>query len=142
VGSGTLSFLSTLTNNGTLDAASGLLSIKDTVGGTGNLQIGATGTLSLLLGAGAGQTVDFLAGTGLLDLTVPIDFTGLITGFAGGDTIDLLKAPETSYGFSNNVLTISDGTKTQASLHFASGYTSADFSVTSDMNGGTLIKFV
>jgi hypothetical protein len=142
VGSGTLSFLSTLTNNGTIDASAGLLSVKDTVGGTGNLQIGATGTLSLLLGAGAGQTVDFLAGTGLLDLTKAINFTGLITGFAGGDTIDLLKAPETSYGFSNNVLTINDGANIEASLHFSGGYTLADFSVTKDMNGGTFVKFV
>ena len=142
VGSGTLSFLGTLTNNGTIDASSGLLTVKDTVGGTGTLQIGATGTMSLLLGAGTGQTVDFLAGTGLLDLTKPIDFTGLITGFAGGDVIDLLKAPETGYSFSNNVLTINDGANIEASLHCGSGYTSADFSVTKDMNGGTFIKFV
>ncbi len=142
VGSGTLSFLSTLTNNGTIDASAGLLSVKDTVGGTGILQIGATGTISLLLGAGTGQSVDFLASSGLLDLTKPIDFTGMITGFAGSDVIDLLKAPATSYGFSNNVLTIDNGTTTEASLHFSSGYSLADFSISSDMNGGTFIKFV
>jgi hypothetical protein len=142
VGSGTLSFLSTLTNNGTIDASAGLLSVKDMVAGTGVLQIGATGTMSLLLGAGTGQTVDFLASTGLLDLTKPIDFTGLINGFAGSDVIDLLKAPETSFGFSNNVLTIMDGTKTEASLHFGGGYNLADFSVTKDTNGGTIVKFV
>jgi hypothetical protein len=142
VGSGTLSFLSSLTNDGRIDAAAGLLSVKETVAGTGTLQIGATGTLSLLLGAGTGQTADFLASTGLLDLTKPVDFTGLITGFGGGDVIDLLKTRETSYGFSNNVLTITDGTTTEASLHFSSGYTLADFSVTSDLNGGTFIKFV
>ncbi len=142
VGSGTLSFLGTLTNNGTIDAAAGTLSVKDTVGGTGMLQIGATGTMSLLLGAGTGQTVDFLASTGLLDLTKPIDFNGVISGFGGSDVIDLLKTPETSYGFSNNVLTIKNGTATEASLHFSSGYTLADFSVTSDTNGGTFVKFV
>jgi hypothetical protein len=142
VGSGTLSFLGTLANNGTIDAVAGTLSVKNTVSGTGTLQIGAAGTMSLLQGAGSGQTVDFLAGTGLLDLTKPIDFTGLITGFAGGDVIDLLKAPESSYGFSNNVLTINDGANIEASLHFGSGYTLADFSVTKDMNGGTFVKFV
>ncbi len=142
VGSGTLSFLSTLTNDGTIDAAAGTLSVRDTVGGTGTLQIGATGTMSLLLGAGTGQTADFLASAGLLDLTKPIDFKGVISGFGGGDVIDLLKAPETSYSFSNNVLTIKNGTTTEASLHFSSGYTLADFSVTSDLNGGTFVKFV
>jgi hypothetical protein len=142
VGSGTLSFLGTLTNNGSIDASAGLLTVKDTVGGTGTLQIGATGTLSLLLGAGTGQTAAFLASTGLLDLTQPIDFNGLISGFGGSDVIDLLKTRETSYSFSNNVLTIEDGTTTEASLHFRSGYTLADFSVTSDQNGGTFVKFV
>jgi len=142
VGSGTLSFLSSLTNNGSIDAAAGLLSISNTVGGTGTLQIGATGTMSLLLGAGTGQTVDFLAGTGLLDLTSPNSFTGVISGFGGSDVIDLLQTPETSYGFSNNVLTIKNGSTTEASLHFSSGYTLADFSVTSDLNSGTFIKFV
>jgi hypothetical protein len=142
VGSGTLSFLSSLTNNGTIDASAGTLSVNNTVGGTGTLQIDAAGTMSLLLGAGAGQTVDFLATTGLLNLTTPTDFKGVITGFGGSDVIDLLQTPETSYGFSNNVLTIKNGTTTEANLHFSSGYTLADFSVTSDLNGGTFVKFV
>jgi hypothetical protein len=142
VGSGTLSFLSSLTNDGSIDSSAGLLSIKDTVGGTGTLQIGATGTMSLLLGAGAGQTVEFLASTGLLDLTKPIDFNGLITGFGGSDTIDLLNTPATGFFVSGGVMTVRNGAKTEATLNFGSSYTSADFSVTSDMNGGTIIKFV
>jgi hypothetical protein len=142
VGSGTLSFLSALTNNGTIDASAGTLSVKDTVGGTGTLQIGATATMSLLLGAGTGQTADFLASTGLLDLTKPIDFKGLITDFGGSDTIDLLNAPATGFFVSGGVLTVRNGANTEANLNFGSSYTSADFSLTSDLNGGTFIKFV
>jgi hypothetical protein len=142
VGSGTLAFLGAVTNTGTIDASAGVLSIKTTVGGTGTLEVGAAGTLSLLLGAGTGQTVDFLASTGLLDLTKPIDFKGTIDGFGGSDKIDLLKAPETSFTFSNGVLTVKDGTKTEASLHFGGSYTQSDFSLTSDGHGGTFITFV
>jgi hypothetical protein len=142
VGSGTLSFLSSLTNNGTIDASAGLLSISNTVGGNGTLQIGAMATLSLLQGAGTGQTVDFLASTGLLDLTNPNSFKGLISGFGGSDTIDLLNAPATGFFVSGGVLTVRNGATTQASLNFGSSYTASDFSLTSDTNGGTFIKFV
>jgi hypothetical protein len=143
VGSGTLSFLSALTNNGSIDASAGLLSISNTVSGTGTLQIGAAATMSLLLGAGTGQTVDFLAGTGLLNLAKPIDFNGVISGFGGSDTIDLLSTPATGFFVSGGVMMVRNGATTEASLNFgSSSYTSADFSLTSDMNGGSFIKFV
>jgi hypothetical protein len=142
VGSGTLAFLGAVTNNGIVDQQAGILSIKDTVGGTGTLDVGATGTLSLLLGAGAGQTVDFLASTGLLDLTKPADFKGTIENFGASNQIDLLKTKETSFTFSNNILTVKDGTKTEATLHFAGTYTQSDFALASDGHSGTVITFV
>ena len=136
---GTLSFLGAVTNNGTIDAATGLTSVKTTVSGTGTLDVGATGTLSLLLGAGSGQVVDFAASTGLLDLTKPLDFTGTITGFGGADQIDLLNTAETTYNYTNNVLSVKNGSATVASLHFTG--ISNSFSLTSDGHSGTLIKF-
>ncbi len=142
VGSGTLSFLGAVTNTGTIDASAGVLSIKTAVGGTGTLEVGATGTLSLLKGAGAGQTVDFLTTTGLLDLSKPIDFKGTIDGFGGSDRIDLLKAPETSFSYAGGVLTVKNGNRTEASLHFGGSYTQSDFSLASDGHGGTFITFV
>jgi hypothetical protein len=106
------------------------------------LAIGATGTLSLLLGAAASQTVDFDAATGSLYLTHPSDFQGMVTGFGAGDIIDLRNTVETSYSFSNSVLTVKDGTTIEATLHFNGVYSSNSFSLGTDNDGGTLVKFV
>ncbi len=142
VSAGTLAFLGAVTNNGSFSAAAGAAIFDKDVGGTGTLSIGATGTLSLLLGSAAGQTVDFLAGTGALDLTAPIDFLGAIGGFGGGDTIDLVNTVGTISVYSNGVLTISDGTRTEARLHFDGSYTKSEFSLASDGHGGMVLTFV
>lgn len=101
VGSGKLAFLYGVTNNGTIDAASGILSSTAKIGGTGTLDVGATGTLSLLNGTSTGQTVDFLASTGSLDLTLPLDFAGKIGGFGGSNQIDLVNTAFTTYGYAS-----------------------------------------
>jgi hypothetical protein len=136
---GLLTFLGTVSNQGTIDAASGLVSFQTSVAGKGALQIGATGTLSLTLGAAPGQTVDFMAGTGLLELTDATAFNGTISGFSANDRIDLLNTPETSYTYVNNLLTVKNGTSTVAALHFTGA--SNSFSLTSDTHGGTFILF-
>jgi hypothetical protein len=139
---GKMQFLAAVTNNGTIDAAAGVLKIETAVSGSGTLDVGAGGTLSLLAGAATGQTLSFLSTNGLLDLTKPIDFKSLITGFGASDQIDLLKTKETSFSYDNNTLTVLDGHKTEASLHFSGSYTQSDFTLTTDGHGGTLIKFV
>jgi hypothetical protein len=139
---GNMNFLGAVTNSGTIEGAAGVLEFKTALSGTGTLEVGSAGTVSLLKGAAAGQTVNFLAGTGLLDLTKPIDFKGLIGGFGASDQIDLLKTNETSFSYAGGVLTVLDGKKTEASLHFSGSYTQTDFTLTSDGHGGTLIGFV
>ncbi len=141
---GTLSFIGAVTNNGTLDASSaGLLTVADTVGGTGTLAVNFGGSISLLAGAATGQTVDFLSlSGGTLDLSKAIDFKGLIDGFGGSDQIDLVKAAETSFTYSSGVLTVSNGGITEASLHFQGSYTPSDFALSSDGHGGTVIHFI
>jgi hypothetical protein len=142
VGSGTLAFLGAVTNSGTMTAAGAVLSISTSVGGTGTLDIGASGTLSLLDGSAAGQKADFLATTGLLDLTKPAAFAGTIGGFGGSDVIDLLKTAATSLSFASGVLTVKHGSTVEASLHLSGSYTTADFALSSDGHAGTFIKFV
>ncbi len=141
LGGGALSFLGPITNAGTIDAASGSAFITQTVTGTGTLAIGATGTLSLLDGAGTGQTADFLASTGALDLTNPLQFLGTIAGFGGSDVIDLVSTPETTWGFANGTLTVKDGNATVASLQFSGSYTQGSFIVGADGHGGTSVTF-
>jgi AraC-like DNA-binding protein len=70
----------------------------------------------------------FFAGTGLLDLADPIAFNGTITGFSASDRIDLLNTPEASYTYTNNTLTVKNGS-------------SSSFSLISATHGGTFIEF-
>ncbi len=135
-----LAFTGPLSNSGTIDAASGSLSIATTINGTGKLEIGATGTLALLGATGGGQTTDFLAATGDLSLTNPLNFHGIIGGFTQGDLIDLVNTTVTSLSYANNVLTVKDGTATVASLHFTGLSSSASFTMATDSAGGTFIK--
>jgi hypothetical protein len=138
---GAISFLGAVTNNATIDASSGLIGFASAVAGTGTLEVGSTGTLSLLAGSGAGQTVDFLAGTGLLELTQATAFNGYIGGFGAGDKIDLVNTGETGFHYAGGVLTVMDGSATVASLHFTGSYTTGSFTLMGDNHGGTLITF-
>jgi len=115
------------------------MSFLGSVAGTGTLDVGNAGTLSLGLGAGIGQTVDFLASTGALDLSHPLDFAGTIVGFGGSDSIFLANTSFTSFSFSNDLLTVKHGTTTVASLNITES--SNQFSLTSE-SSGVLIKFL
>jgi len=92
-------------------------------------------------------TVDFLASTGTLDLPASENFTGQISGFTGQDAIDLQDiafGSNTTLGYAPNsantggVLTVSNGTQT-ANLDLAGSYVTANFSISSDGSGGTLL---
>jgi hypothetical protein len=141
VGSGTLEFLRGLKNTGTMTASGATLFISRPIAGTGALDITANGTLHLVKGTGAGQTVDF-TGTGTLDLNTPSVFGGTIAGFGASDLIDLIKTPATGATFSGGVLSVHNGGATVASLHFSGNYSTASFLVTSDNHGDSLIHFV
>ena len=106
----------------------------------GSLEIGAGATLSLLDGCSINEGVDFLAASGLLNLGNPSTFAGLIDGFGGTDTIDLLQTAETGYSVSHGVLPSRHGTVV-AALRFEGSYTKSSFSLTSDGHDGTLIAF-
>jgi hypothetical protein len=140
LGGGALSFIGAVTNAGTIDAASGLATISQAVTGSGTLAIGATGTLDLQAGAGAGQSTDFLASTGTLDLSNPLQFLGPIAGFGGSDVINLEGTFETGYSFANGTLTLTDNNVTVASLQFSGSYTQQSFSVGLG-HAGTVITF-
>ena len=142
VGSGRMEFLRGVTNTGTMSAtgAGASLWIDRAVSGTGKLDISGGGAVHLLQGADRGQTVQF--GCGALDLNAPGVFAGIIAGFGARDLIDLINTPATSATFANSVLTVHNGAATAASMHFAGNYTGANFHLTSDNHGGTLIHYV
>jgi hypothetical protein len=137
-GAGTASIGGPFTNSGIVSATTGTLAFLASVGGSGTLDLGAAGTLSLELGAGSGQTVDFLSATGALDLSHPLDFGATIAGFGGSDQVFLENTAYTASSYTNNILSLTDNGTTVARLYFAGS--SNSFSLASE-NHGVLITF-
>ena len=126
-----------MANNGTVLVSSGTLDFKGPVTGTGTdtisgasiLEFESTVSSETTVGA---QNIGFTGG-GTLDLTKPKDFWGEISGFAVGDTIDLLG----SWAFSGisdvsgvTTLTLASGA-TKHAFTFVGDYAQSDFSITS-----------
>ena len=157
VNGGRLEFSSPVANFGTMAASGAVLKVDRPVSGTGGLNIetnaaGAGGTVNIVRGSDAGQTVDFLASFATktpekLDLNSASTFAGHISGFgfAGTDLIDLVNtfANNAAYNPFNDVLTLSNTLTgaTVANLHFNGSYTTSDFHLTTTA-ARTQISFV
>jgi len=131
-------------NTGVIDVASGGLKFLGKVAGNGLFEIGGAANLSLV-GASSGQTVEFMAGTGQLELTHALKFAGTIANFGANDVIDLIKTIHTKdigYSYNAGILTVTSGSTTIASLHFAGSYDTADFAIQSIGQGNFAITFV
>jgi hypothetical protein len=139
---GSLSFLGAITNDGVANAGAGVLVLKGDVAGTGTLDVGQTGTLSLLGGSAATEVVHFTGAGGLLDLTTPSNFLGTIAGFAAGTVVDLIYTAANAFTYSNGTLSLTEKGAAVVSLHFSGNYTAADFALSNDGHSGTDIKFV
>lgn len=134
----------TITNVPVIGTAGGVLPAT----GGGTVAIGTGGTVQI---AGPVQTnirVSFKDGANdLLNLggvgtLTPNAFAGTIAGFAAGDTIFLPALPSpASYTktFLNNVLTISNGTTTLATLPIAGTYKASGFSLLSRAGGTAVV---
>jgi len=116
----------------------------------GALAIATSGSLEIASAAGSTEVVTFQGSTGSLTLDTPSSFQATVTGFTGdgtltgSDQIDLKgidyhsSAFAESFNASTDALSVTDGTDS-ATLHFAGNYVAANFSFTSDRNGGTII---
>jgi hypothetical protein len=107
---------------------------------------GARGTIQLAGGAaefetvlGKEQSLVFSGTGGSAKLDLPAAFSTTISGFASGDTIDLVDTPVTSLSFAKGVLTLSSNGKEVAALSFKGHYTTSEFAFSSDHSAGTLI---
>jgi hypothetical protein len=124
-----LSTAGTLTFNGTVD---GNRSVTLDSGSTVTAD-GALGVASVVFGAGGAE---------VLALGEPTAVTSTLSGFAAGDTIDLVKLLANGVSFSNGTLSLLENKSVVASLTLAGNYTSANFTLTSDGHGGTDIGYV
>jgi hypothetical protein len=123
-------------DNGQIEAIGGALTLAGPVSGAGGLLI-AKGA-DLILGAGAGQGIDFAAGGGRLTLDEPGKVTGLIRDFTTGDVIDLAGIKATRLRRDGALLDIYAGTRLVAALDIASSGKTA-FALAADGAGGTQI---
>jgi hypothetical protein len=136
---------SAVKNSGVLEANGGVLTVNGAVTGTGHLEIDG-GTLDLSHG-GVTNAVSFAGTTGTLQLDHSLTFSGSVSGFVKGETLDLsdvsfVKAGEASFsensGGMSGVLTVTDGTHT-AHITLSGDYSSSIFVAKSDGHGGTLV---
>jgi hypothetical protein len=112
--------------------------------------IASGGSLEIGNAVASTETVTFQGSTGSLTLDTPSSFHGTIAGFSGdgtlqgSDHIDLTgidyhsSAFAESFNASTDTLSVTDGADS-ASLHFTGSYVAANFSFTTDGNGGTIV---
>ncbi len=140
-GSGTIS-AATIDNAGLLVASGGTLVVSGPIIDTGTAQIRSGATLQLLGSAASGQTITFGNGGDTLSLADVAGVAGHIVDFGTGDAIDLLNTTATTLTYAGGGLTIDNGTKKVAKLEIKGKYTTANFKLTSDNHGGSLITYV
>jgi Tryptophan-rich Synechocystis species C-terminal domain len=132
-----------------LYASSGSLQISSggggvTLAGNAPIEIGTGATL--ILAEPNSASVIFASASGTLQLAQPSTFTGQISNFAGNGTLtgsDHIDLQGINYvtvqdSYTAGALTVTDGTHT-ATLNFNGSYVLANFILSSDGSGGTLI---
>jgi autotransporter passenger strand-loop-strand repeat protein len=126
----------------TNDTIAGMEFIR--AGGTASNEILASGgELSVAGGTMTGGVNFSTAGNAELSLASNT-LSAVIYGFGSGDKIDLTAlgfGTTTKPTFAGSTLTVATGSN-HAALTFGGAYNSADFSVSNDGHGGTLVKFV
>jgi hypothetical protein len=123
-----------VTDDGSIIARGGTLTLASAVSGTGLARIDAGATLRLfasmaaniVFGANGGETLFAAHGAAI---------TGTIFGFAPGDLIDL-RVPATLLDYAAGVLTLLDQGHVVDRLTLSGRYTQADFTLTPDGHGG------
>lgn len=142
-GSGTLD--ANVTNTGTLYAMNGTYEVTGSISGAGVLESDASGDLRMDAGV-TGQRVLFADPTAMLTVEKISSFAPTeIDGFGKGNAIDIAGQPKVVESFntltSTLSLTLGNATTPAAMLKFTGAtYTAADFVLTDDFHGGTLLS--
>lgn len=123
-------------NDGTMIVESGLTEVKFGISGSGTVEILA-GTLEV--GADSAIAVQFVgSGAGTLRVDYAAHFTGTVTGFGYGDTIDLAVSPDkVSFESSEGGLKVHYGSGDGDYFTVTGGYDATGFTTADDGNGGT-----
>ncbi|MEM5389553.1 Ig-like domain-containing protein [Paraburkholderia phymatum] len=148
-GAGGLEINGAVANSGNLWANGGNLMVHGDVTGSGNAIISGAATLEF--GAASAVNATFADGAaGTLKLDQAAGFTGTVSGFAAGDTLDLadvLNSDHTTLSFAANAtgtggtLTVSDGVHT-ANISMQGNLSGAGFHLAHDQGSGTIVTYV
>jgi hypothetical protein len=126
--------------DGVAEAARGTLDFVAGVTGSGTLKIDAGATMECGGAAAPALTANFRGAGATLALKDPVAFGATITGFASGETIDLLDVAATSAILgAGDTLVIADGSTPVATLRLSGDYAGDTFDVGSDGKHGTSI---
>ncbi|WP_230959031.1 beta strand repeat-containing protein, partial [Burkholderia stagnalis] len=147
-GSGGLVIDSAVANTGTLWANNGNLTIHGDVTGAGSATISGAATLEF--GGASAENTTFADGAaGTLKLDQSAGFTGTVSGFGAGDTLDLadvLFNDHTTLSFTANdtgtggTLTVSDGAHT-AQVALQGNLSAGGFQLSHDQGSGTVVTY-
>jgi hypothetical protein len=132
-------------NKGVLAVGGGVLSVIGGVTGSGSAAISGG---ALKFGASFNENVAFTGTSGVLQLARSRSYSGTISGFVAGDSLDLtdigFSKTKTTATFVDNgshtggVLTVTDGTHA-AHITLAGDFTSSTFTASGDGHGGTKV---
>jgi hypothetical protein len=131
-------------NSAAVSVGSGKMEFLAPVSGTGTVSIQSGATADFEKSVAATQKTSFPALASLqteLEFGNPSTFLGTIANFGTMDKIDLLNTPATSRSFSGGKLTVQNGSTTVASLSFAGSYSTGNFVLGPDGQGGSLITW-
>jgi len=148
-GTGGLVVHGNLENSGVLAAEGGNVTVTGDVSGSGHATIG--GAAILEFGASSNQDTSFAAdATGTLKLDNSAAYSGTVSGFGEGDSLDLadiLSGPDTTIDFTPNqtgtggTLTVNDGVHS-ANIDLAGQYSLQGFHLAADAAAGTLVSYL
>jgi len=146
-GTGGLEVHSDLINTGVLWANGGNVTIDGNVSGNGTALISGSATLEFA-GASAENTAFASGSTGTLVLDHSFDFSGIVSGMAEGNHLDLLdfNLANATLNYTANAngtggtLSVTDGAHT-ANIALLGQYDPAGFQTEADKNTGTLISY-
>ena len=130
-------------DNGLIEAGAGTLDFSSKLSGSGTLKIDTGATLEVDSNAASTLTVNFNGSGATLALKKPTKVASTISGYAVGDTIDLLKIAATGASINaSDQLVIVNGSKSVATLQLTGSYSGATFTIGSDGNGGTNVTLL
>lgn len=142
----TTSFAHGLTVNGTVEVQHGTLVSNYDISGSGTVLIDAGTAVQILssqlttASSAADATLKFAGAGASLTIGTPSTFNGTLSSFAAGDTIDLAGTTATNASLSGGDLVITNGSSSVASIPITGVAAGTLFTVSSDGNGGSMIR--